>query len=601
MNSNIFFTEKDGKFTIPIPEEGFTINDENSEFTDGFFVSWTYPLSLFLNSELRRIFGDLSNPMLSGGKFEISGILSKYGEVFPSKLRINNIKNGNAKINFEFGVASLDVMDKQLKDIDLGTVLAANIYDYIDQNLFSSYPDTMVCFPRIRTPKDYQAEIGPLYGGSNVFNDTNVDDNKIYRNEFVQNGQAIFNFIKPIVYLLHILKKGFESVGYELRGDILTDPQFQKIGLDHNNIADVEIIQDVKRVPFILVGNATGGISINQTSIIGAYSFYLVVPNDHSLLHIKISNGTTGTVLYEAYKNGQHPPPFGLPVHPNYPPFTFVFPVYSVIYPIVIEMNLSNYTSGIGANGEAFVAYLNPVGSSNKKAYQLPENFILNQYVPESTFLNVLKSVKTIGNYYFLIENNVISMNKIKNVLPSVVKDFTFSEQEDVEIISNDRKGYILRYDAPEEFNFFDNLYDKDGFVKSQKKIEENQYDLKEISAYPLPLNSFYRNAADEVKEDVEGLAMVNYSGTKNTNNPDNMSGFSIDEIYLTNYKNWMSGRLNSIPLKWAFFTKNPIAFNLKASDCIYAYSQFNKIISFQERHHLNNIIEIEIQTENRY
>lgn len=47
MNSNIFFTETDGKFTIPIPEEGFTVNDENSEFTDGFFVSWSYPLPIF--------------------------------------------------------------------------------------------------------------------------------------------------------------------------------------------------------------------------------------------------------------------------------------------------------------------------------------------------------------------------------------------------------------------------------------------------------------------------------------------------------------------------------------------------------------------------
>lgn len=605
MKSNIFFTEKDGKFIIPIPEEGFTINEENSEFTDGLFVSWTYPLSLFLNSELKRIFGDLSNPRLEGGKFEISGIISKYGEIFPSKLKIASTKNSNAKINFEFGVASLDVMDKQLKEIDLGKIIAPSIYDYIDENLFSSYPDTPVCFPRIRTAKDYLESIGPLYGGSNVFNNTNQDNNKIYRNEFVPNGQAVFNFIKPVVYLLHILKKGFESAGYELKGDILTDPQFQKIGFDHNNVADIEILQDVKRIPFVLFGNATAGVSINQPSIIGAYSFYLVVPNDYSYLHIKISNAATGTILYEASKTGQHidfTGPFGIPRIPDdYPAFSYVLPVYNVIYTLVIEMTLSNFSSGTNANNEAFVGYLNPVGPGTKKAYILPEDLTLNNFVPDATFLQVVKSVKTIGNYYFLIENNNIFMNKIKNTLPNIVKDLTFSEQEDVEIISNDLKGYILRYDAPEEFNFLDHLYDKTGFVKSEVKIEDNQYELKEFSAYPLPLISLYRNAADEINEDVEGLAMIHYSGTKSTNNPDNMTNFSIDEIYLNNYKNWMTGRLTAAGLKWSFTTTNPIAFNLKASDCIYVFSQFNKIINFQERHHLNNIIEIEIQTENRY
>ena len=72
MNSNIFFTEKEGKFTIPIPEEGFTTNNENSEFTDGFFVSWSYPISLFLNSELKRILGDLSNPNIQNSNFELA-------------------------------------------------------------------------------------------------------------------------------------------------------------------------------------------------------------------------------------------------------------------------------------------------------------------------------------------------------------------------------------------------------------------------------------------------------------------------------------------------------------------------------------------------
>lgn len=146
MNSNIFFTEKEGKFTIPIPEEGFTTNNENSEFTDGFFVSWSYPISLFLNSELKRILGDLSNPNIQNSNFEVAGILSKFGEIFPSKMKIIAARNSEAKINFEFGIASLDVMDKKLSEIDLGIINTTDLYDYIDANLFENYDDGAAVF-----------------------------------------------------------------------------------------------------------------------------------------------------------------------------------------------------------------------------------------------------------------------------------------------------------------------------------------------------------------------------------------------------------------------------------------------------------------------
>lgn len=193
---------------------------------------------------------DLRDPRLDNAKFEISGFLTKYGEVFPSKMKISNV-SFDAKINFEFGVASLDVMDKKLSEIDLGTI-PGNIYDYIDANLFQSYPSTPVCFPRIRTPKDYQEIIGPLYGGVGIFNETNPTTNKVYRNEFVSTGQAIFNFIKPIVYFQHILKKGFESAGYDIKGDILTDEQLINIGFDHNNVADEELKKKLKGSLIIL-------------------------------------------------------------------------------------------------------------------------------------------------------------------------------------------------------------------------------------------------------------------------------------------------------------------------------------------------------------
>lgn len=599
MNSNIFFTEKDGKFTIPIPEEGFTTNNENSEFTDGFFVSWSYPISLFLNAELKRILGDFSNPNTQNLNFEVAGILSKFGEVFPSKMKISSGRNSEAKINFEFGVASLDVMDKKLSEIDLGTINTSNLYDYIDANLFESYPDIPVFFPRIRTPKKYNEEIGSLYGGTNVFNETNHADNKVYRNEFILTGQAIFNFIKPIVYGLHILKKGFQSAGFDLQGDILNDTEINNIGFDHNNTADEEFNSDIVRIPV-----ESYGILTKDVKIIGAYYFSMIVPNGESSVNFKVTKKATGEILYEGSK-------FGVEdiMYDNYGNiisipqdlyFIQALPIFDIETEITVFIELINLFP-LYAENHFFTAYFNPAGKNNKKSYFLPNNLVLNKYVPDVTFLELAKAYKTLKNYSFTIENNVVFMNKINNTLPDKIKDFTFSEQEDVEVLPNELNGFLLRFTAPEEFGFFDYLYDKRGFVKSELKIEDEKNEVMEFIAYPLPFISNYRNAVDEVNEEMEGLPMIRYTGTKTTNNADELLDFSLSNIYSKSYKNWMIGRLNAIGLKWSHSTKNPEAFQLKTSDCIYAYKQYHKIKSFQERHHSNNIIEIEIQTENRY
>lgn len=597
MSSNIFFTEKDGKFTIPIPEEGFTSNDENSEFTDGFFVDWSYPLNLFMNAEFKRYLGDIGNPHLSKRKMSIAGILSKYGEIFPSKMKIISTKNSEAKLNFEFGVASLDVMEKKLSEIDLGIIeTTTGIYDYINANLFETYPDSPVCFPRIYTPEDYAEKFGGFYGGTNVFNNTNHDNNLIYRNEFGEFGQAIYNFIKPIVYLQHILKKGFESVGYELAGDILTDTQFYNIGFNHNNIADIEVKRDIKRVPYNydLVGIGT----VSETfDIIGSYYFSMLVDNDYSFLQMVVTRLDTNEVLYEAFKDGHDHGSVDVSIE-----FIQLLPAFTVTTKVKIEITLTEAGS-VNPSGELFIACLNPQGGgTDKKAFYLPDNLILNKYVPDTSFLEVVKNVKDLGNYSVTLQNKTVLMNKIKNSLPEVVENFIFSEQEDVEILENEVKPVVLSFDAPEEFGFLQYLYDENGFVRNDVEIKSDDYDERKYIAYPLPITkALYRNVVNQVVEQNDGLPMIRYSGLKATNNADDLDDFSIPKIYENNIGNSILGRLNSSVFKWQFSTTNPLAFSLKSTDCIFAYSAYHKIKSIVKKHHLNNIIEIDILTENRY
>lgn len=607
MSNKIFFTEQNGLFTIPIPAEGFTVNDANSEFTDGFFVSWSYPLSIFLNSYFKRIFGDLTKATLGKRKKEIVGILTKYGEIFPCKMQIISTINSEAKINFEFGVASLDVMDKKLSEIDLGTITTGNLYDYIDAHLFEVYPVSPVCFPRIHTPQNYTQQIGALYGGINIFNDSDSSGTtcKILRNEFGSTGQAIFTFIKPIVYLLHILKKGFESSGYILKGDILTDTELQNIGFNHNNTADVEVLQDVKRLPYNVITDSGFAITKNF-NIIGSYYFSLIMDNDDSTINMKVINVKTSVILYENDKFGKYytEDNYGVRTYPNSIEYIYLLPTMTETTELQILITVNNYNGSHNASGEAFVAYLNPAGpGDSKKAYYLPNNLVLNKYVPDETFINVVKSIKNLENYSFIVSNNEIYMNKIKNTLPAKVLDFKFSEQQDVEIIASDIKGYILKYTAPDEFGFLDYQYDETGFVKMELKISNDTLQTKEITAYPLPftLNTRDGVTADQLKDEAEGLQMIRYSGLLYNNNAVPLSSFSLENIYNNYYKNWMFGQLTSSIFKWNFYTKKPQAIKVKSTDCISAYGAFHKINTITKKYHLNDIIEINFETKNRY
>ena len=582
---------------IPIPEEGFTTNDENSEFTDGFFVSWTYPITLFLNAELKRYLGDLSDPNLVGAKFEVAGILSKYGEIFPSKMKINPVKkhNAEAKITFEFGVASLDVMEKKISELDLGTIETGNLYNYIDVNIHGTYPDTPVFFPRIRTPENYLETVSTLYGGFNVFNETSRTTGLIYRNEFTSTGQAIFNFIKPIVYLLHILIKGFESAGYKLTGDILNDTDLMYIGFNHNTTADIELIQDVKRIPYSWIELGYG--TATQTfDLIGGYIFSLILDNDETYITMRVTNLTSGVVLYEAYKQGYDYN------HPNSKEYNYTLPVFLTTTKIKVDLIFSS-SAHPPMSTFVFVAFLNPAGGSERKAFYLPESLVLNKYVPDVKFIEIVKAVKMLKNYTLSPGNNIITMNRIKNSLPEEVKDFTFSEQDDVYISVNSLKGYIFKFAAPEEFEFMQYQYGSEGLVKMQKEIKaEDGFEDRELLAYPMPLtNNFYEQAADQVKDDVEGLPMVGYDGDGFRNHPLDLSQLSIPNIYQVSYKNWLIGRVTASPFKWACSTKNPLALSLKSEDCIYAYGAYHKIRSIYKKHHADNITEIEVTTDNRY
>lgn len=59
----------------------------------------------------------------------------------------------------------------------------------------------------------------------------------------------MINIIKPYIFLLEILKKSFEKLGYTLEGDILNDDDFRFLALDNEGTSYEEFkFEELKEI-----------------------------------------------------------------------------------------------------------------------------------------------------------------------------------------------------------------------------------------------------------------------------------------------------------------------------------------------------------------
>lgn len=602
--SSIFFTEKSGKYVLDIPKTGFTVNDENSEFSDDFIVNWTYPLNIFETDAIRKIFPDLSNPNAKKRKKD-SGFLNIYGDVYPCDIKFLGAQQKELKIQFEFGFGVLKIFDQKLQDIDFGKIETSNLYNLIDGTMHLVYPDVGVCFPRIYTSKDLVAEIGNLYGGRNLYNDSN--EGLIYRNEITPSGQVVWNLIKPIVYFLYILKRGFENEGYVLKGDIVNDDLIKYLGFNHNNIADEKVAVGTFKMEINNdSANAVNYVKEEIFSILGVYNVFAQIPNktatNNCYVRIMVIDKDSGAVLFNYERTGRDH--IGSLYYPDYSEINFTLPGYSTTKEVIYRVMVNNLNYlGIGT-GTMFFAFLNP-SDNNGSYYQLKNTLIFNEYLPDVTFKDIVNAAKKIGNYRIYIKNqNEIYFDKVLNSAPDNYIDLSFTEQTNPEIDSIDREKYVLTYNAPEEMGFSDYIVDNNKEFWGGVKDDYPEAEIIEFNCYPLlnKNNVVGGGTAEEPSEGMNGLGFVKYSGLKSgTNNTDSLGSYFIIDVYANRYINNLYNRLNAESMKWTFSTSSPVLSKLTSSDSIYAYGCFHKIEYVIKKYHENDVVEVEIKTENRY
>lgn len=606
MNSSIVFYEKDEKFKIEIPRNGFTINESNQDFSEDLVAGWSYPFEQYLTDELIRIYGDPSNINLENRKRKDYGTVWQEGVAYPGCLKFVGCANKKIKLQLEFGYSSLAVFEKKLNELDLDVI--HNGYDNFYQGtaITKKFPEVNINFPAVEVQRYNDDE--KKYTRRGVYN---LYKSGGFNSVYDPVDQIVYSY-KAFVYLFHILQVGFASEKLTLAGDILQDRELLYSMLNHTNIpfekreyiAEKKAMVTLTPDPEKFYSGETYQVTQEATisdNIIGEYYFSVLEDGDKVVAfhaELKCTNYQGVVTIYtldlsETVTNGQ------VDVQKLLPAFT----TYT---DIVMKISVTMKYEGRGTDVKSdFSVYLIPTGTSPGYSYQwktLDIRAVDN--VPDITFGNLINSIRKARKYKMIISGNyVYFMKNYKNY--KTAKDLSFSETDSKEILPNDREAYIVKLGSPEEYEHTKYLISTNE-IKTDFEDSENEYETLEIGAYPLPVTSG-NGAVDDVITAVElveedsMVSLIRYEGLQSGYNRClNMNSFLVPYIYSNFYNDWVQNRLTAVPVKWNFKSDNFLLRDLIASDKIYCYGSFHSIKDMQKKFIGESTYEIELTTENK-
>ena len=598
--SNIFFKTSSG-YVDYIRRDGFTINLVNPAFSEDNFKFWSYPYEDYMTDEFKREFQNLA--LLNKSKIikKVEGQLNIEGVVYDGTLEIISTDRNMVKKQIDFGSRKLNFTDFNVNELNYGIIDVINIYNYVDGVLDKTYPEINHCFPRVQTSEFEREENGNIKNECPIINDVyHTEDvwasvmnlGKIVRPFDFYEYKELINIIKPYIFLLEILKKSFEKLGYTLEGDILNDDDFRFLALDNEGTSyeeykfeelkeittlslplDEEII---KKVKFKTVGGGRLNIKYNAN--------YSETDRDNYTYNvssvdaeIKVKYMLYNTIIEDVI---------------NIAAFS------SVEIEVEIKYTLKKYEEGY--NYDNIEVQFNPI---TQKGFQgnlekndvlkiMKNKLILSEFVPEVAFSDIISFIKSYG-YILIPKGNSIYVNKIyqKNEKP---KDFTFCEVMFPEIIPKSLDAKIIKLSSYDKLKYGKITITDAGILVNSEKDFINKEEIT-INSLPLPFakvkkairtyvfegfkkyvikSIIEQSVIAEEKESDTPIKLIKYRGVFNKKNDGLDVSYLLPENAINTYFKNDIKFFHSDNIKWSFISSSEEFKNLKEYDKIYAYKR---------------------------
>lgn len=612
--NNIFFQTETG-YVDYITRDGFTINLVNPLFSEENYKFWSYPYENFMTDEFKREFPEFS--LLNKAKTikKVDGQLNIEGTVYDAEMEFSSSDTNIIKKQIDFGYKKLNFTDFNINELNYGEINATDIYDYVDSVLDKTYPEINHCFPRIQTNEFEQTENNKTVNYCPLINDTN--NGLVKRISSQLDFVKIQNLIKPYIFLLEILKRSFEYLGFTLEGDILNDDDFRFLALDNEGISYTEDKYSSKKLSISLfkslLGGSTTRIDTFNLKVIGKYKLTIFYKGEFSQFNQKpwqpIAKSTISikyngiTTIYElksriwidsGLASGE-----SMLKDDNYIDgvgwllFTLDFPFFNKYTDIEITADTKIGLRTSAENIHSININVNPIVVNDVKEGDtmiiMDNKMELNKFVPEISFSEILNFLKKYG-YRIIPRGNSIYVNKIY-LNNSKAKEFTFSEVKFPEIIPQKSDAKIIKLSSYDKLKYGKITITDNGILINSEKIFKLKDEIT-INALPLPIINFEKtinsfdangnvsktiqniNCIKEEKDSGAEIRLIKYRGVFNKKNDGLDTSYLLPENAINTYFKNDIKFFHSDNIKWTFISSSEEFKNLKEDDKIYAYKR---------------------------
>jgi len=603
-----------------------TFTELNQWFKDDFSTETTIPFDLYLDTELSKNSGFQAHYNAHKNQTIFSGYLDKDGEIKAAVLQFLSKKGNFINAIINAGTDNFPSFDKKLSELLLEKKAVADIIVDANNLIAKTYPETNYNFPMVHTDK-YDPSDDEWHGFEKTINKyvsgqflTNVLD-------LDANIDSIRNIMQPLPYLMHVLNSGIVDAGFTLQGDILTDPDFNKALLFRDGkYYDAAVKNETPMIyknnefdNFAYQNNGFQYITFSKEITVDRKGDYILFGDINSVVYsarknpawshnryrcsdlsisIKKNNTTILSVLQYKQDSGQSnlqienkvnsvdialSPQVGDIIKiTKTEPRRDLSPSPTPDYPEAISLKLIP------------VRYRYPDGSPIISVLNLNE-IDLTRVVPDMTFRDLIMIIKNWKNYEFIPIDNVIYMNRIEYRLnrDSAVNLSEFDVEEPQINYHDDRQFELAFTDGKAS-----ETYKYDSILVSGESVQVNNYTTKDtvssikIDALPLPVVD--RNGittALSYEDETAKLRLVFMRPMLAGGSPVSYwnENVLIQNVYETDFKNWLKFRINSIAWNWDFIISVEKFRAISIQTLVYAYSNYH-IFTEIEKERLNSM-----------
>lgn len=242
----IFYTNN---FELDFSNKKITFVEENNIFYDYFLKPHSLPFSFYADDILLKKMGIITDYNAAPITLRYEGKLLKNDTFEDAYLIIKSINGRNIQGTLYYGKSNIPLLETPLSQLPFNKISVNNIAIHASDIVKQSWPETGYNFPTI---------IDKNFVGSVDYEDFRGFHNLYENGFFVQNSISYsaenqefkprnYNILTPCIYLMEILKTGFDSANIIMSGDLVNDQAFQKIMYHPDNHLEELDGDDVNR------------------------------------------------------------------------------------------------------------------------------------------------------------------------------------------------------------------------------------------------------------------------------------------------------------------------------------------------------------------